>query len=72
MSDSSVPKEQTKYFSIDNTTAELNYSEKDAFSILCLNIRRKLNKNFENLKTSFASLNPGVLLIPTTKISMDW
>ena len=33
----SVPKEQTKYFSIDNITiitVEMNYSEKDAFSIL--------------------------------------
>ena len=36
----SVPKEPTKYFSVDNASVELNSSEKDAFSILHLNIRR--------------------------------
>ena len=30
----SVTKEQTKYFSVDNITVELNYSQKDPFSIL--------------------------------------
>ena len=43
------PKEHTNYFSADDITVELNSSEKDAFSILHLNIR-SLNKNFENLK----------------------
>ena len=51
----SVPKEQTKYFCVDNRTAELNSSEKDAFSILHLNIR-SLNNNFENLKPFLAEL----------------
>ena len=36
----SVPKEPTKYFSVDNASVELNSSEKDVFSILHLNIRR--------------------------------
>ena len=51
----SVPKEQIKYFSIDNITVEMNFSEKNAFSILHLNIR-SLNKKFKNLKTYLAQV----------------
>ena len=65
-------------FSIDKITAEMNSTEKEALSILHLNLR-SLNKNFETLKTFFAelrsgfqiicltSLNPCVLMIPKTK-----
>ena len=43
-----LPKEQTKYFSLDNITVELNSSEKDPFSILHSNIRSQ-NKNFQKI-----------------------
>ena len=42
----SVPKEQTKYFTVDNITVKLNSSENDDFSILHLNTRR-LNKTLK-------------------------
>ena len=79
----SIPNEQTKCFSVDNITSEMNSSEKEALSILHLNLR-SLNKNFENLKTFFAelrlgfqiicltSLNPCVLMIPKTKKLMGY
>ena len=63
---SSVPKEQTKYFTVDNITVELNSSEKDAFSILHLNII-SLNKNFESLKTFLAELDFRIQIICLTE-----
>ena len=42
----SIPKEQTKYFTVDNITVKLNSSENDDFSILHLNTRR-LNKTLK-------------------------
>ena len=42
----SVPKEKTKYFTVDNITVKLNSSENDDFSILHLNTRR-LNKTLK-------------------------
>ena len=42
----SIPKEQTKCFTVDNITVKLNSSENDDFSILHLNTRR-LNKTLK-------------------------
>ena len=42
----SIPKEQTKSFTVDNITVKLNFSENDDFSILHLNTRR-LNKTMK-------------------------
>ena len=42
----SIPKEQTKYFTVDNITVKLNSSENDDFSILHLNTKR-LNKTLK-------------------------
>ena len=63
---SSVPEEQTKYFSFHNITVELFFSEQDAFSILHLNIR-SLNKNIEHLKTFLAKLGFGFQIICLTE-----
>ena len=46
--------------------AELNSSEKDAFSIFHLNIR-SLNKNLQNLKTFLAELGCGCQIICLTE-----
>ena len=76
----SVPKEHIKCFSTDGINLELNSSEKDAFSMLHINIR-SLKRNFENLRTFLAKLGFGfqiicltetdLLLTLTTKISMN-
>ena len=58
----SVPKEHTKYFSADDITVEWNSSEKDAFSILHLNVR-SLSKNLE---TFLAELDFGFQIICPT------
>ena len=62
----SVLKEHIKCFSADDINLELNSSEKDAFSMLHLNIR-SLNKNFENLRTFLAKLGFGFQIICLTE-----
>ena len=56
----SVPKKQTKYFTVYNITVKLNSSEKDVFSILYLNTK-SLSKNVESLITLLAEFfNPEI------------
>ena len=49
----SIPKEQTKNFTVNNITVKLNSSEKDVFLLLYLKTRI-LNKKVESLKRLLA------------------
>ena len=49
----SIPKEQTKNFTVNNITVKLNSSEKDVFLLLYLKTRT-LNKKVESLKRLLA------------------